>query len=455
MSDSDTIAAIATAPGEGGVAIVRVSGARAFDIADAVFSCRAPPPSRRPGGTFVFGNVIEADGSVLDEALLLLMRAPRSYTREDTIEIQGHGGPVVTRRILQRVIAAGARVAEPGEFTKRAFLNGRLDLAQAEAVADLIRARSDRAAAAAVAQLEGSLSRRINALYDALLETAANVEATLDFSDQEIPADVLNPVTDNLIRTIDGLHALLSTWTEGHLLREGATVVIAGKPNVGKSTLLNALLGRNRAIVSPQPGTTRDTIEESLVLGGYPVTLIDTAGLRETDCAIEQEGITRATRELADADLCLYVVDAQHGPDEEDLRVISTIPKDKLIIVCNKSDLNLSGNIFTNNYCTTIYTSSTSGFGLDDLRKAIIRKFDHDAPHPVQHATISTRHRALIETAIQAAESALAEMKKESGALDLAAAQLREAVECIGSITGRVFHDDLLGSVFGRFCIGK
>lgn len=455
MSDSDTIAAIATAPGEGGVAIVRVSGARAFDIADAVFICHHPPPSRRPGGTFIFGKVIDSDGAILDEALLLLMRAPRSYTREDTIEIQGHGSPVVARRILQRVVSAGARVAEPGEFTKRAFLNGRLDLAQAEAVADLIRARSDRAASAAVAQLEGSLSRQINALYDALIETAANVEATLDFSDQEIPEGVLNPVIGELDRIIANLHAVLSTWNEGHLLREGATVVIAGKPNVGKSTLLNALLGRNRAIVSSQPGTTRDTIEESVVLGGYPITLIDTAGLRETDCAIELEGISRATRELAGADLCLYVVGSPYGPDDEDFRVIETIPRDKLIIIFNKADILNYYNIFANNYHSFIYTSAMTGLGLDDLRAAIIRKFDHDAPHPDHHATISTRHRSLIESAIQAVEAALIEMKKESGAIDLAAAQLREAIESLGAITGRIYHDDLLKSVFGRFCIGK
>ena len=456
MSDLDTIAAIATAPGEGGVAIIRISGPRCFAIADEVFACAAPPPSRRAGGTFVHGRVMEADGVAIDEALLLIMRAPHSYTREDTVEIQGHGGPVVARRLLQRVLAAGARSAEPGEFTKRAFLNGRLDLAQAEAVLDLIRARTDRAAAAALEQLEGGLSKRVNALYDRLLAVAANVEATLDFSDQEIPDYVLDPVVDELRATLAGLNELLATWTEGHVLRDGATVVIAGKPNVGKSTLLNALLGRNRAIVSDQPGTTRDTIEESIVLNGYPLILVDTAGLRDTDCNIEQEGIRRTQQELAAADLCLYLVDARTGPDADDQRVLAGLPPEKTIQVGHKSDLAKTNAIVATNSAKMIYASSIQADGLNTLRAAIVKKLDLGIPHSTQHAVISERHRAHLLTARDQAESALRHLAKNAGtALDLTAAQLREAVEQLGLITGREFHDSLLESVFGRFCIGK
>lgn len=452
MSDSDTIAAIATAPGEGGIAIIRVSGARAFEIADAVFACPHPPPSQRAGGTFVFGRVRETDGTPIDEAILLLMRAPRSYTREDTVEIQGHGGPVIARRVLQRVVSAGARVAEPGEFTRRAFLNGRIDLAQAEAVSDLIRARSDRAAAAAYEQLEGALSKRIHAMYDALLGVASNVEATLDFSDQEIPSDILVPVADDLRRVLADLRSVLATWNEGHLLREGATIVIAGKPNVGKSTLLNALLGHDRAIVSPLPGTTRDTIEETITLGGYPITLVDTAGLRDAHCEIEREGIRRTIQELSGADLCLYVTDARVGPDDEDRRIMDGISADKLILVRNKCDLS---DIFATNYNKEIYASAISGKGVDLICSEIVRRLNEGASHSLHHATISTRHRVLIETTIRLSESALSELERKEGALDLAAAQLREAAEALGSITGRVFHEDLLNSIFGRFCIGK
>jgi tRNA modification GTPase len=450
MSELDTIAAIATAPGEGGVAIIRVSGPRCFEIADAVFACAAPPPSLRAGGTFVHGHVREADGASIDEALLLIMRAPHSYTREDTVELQGHGGPVVARRILQRVLAAGARAAEPGEFTKRAFLNGRLDLTQAEAVLDLIRARSDRAAAAALEQLEGALSRRVNAIYDRLLGVASNVEAVLDFSDQEIPENVLDPVADELRAVLAALRELLATWTEGHLLRDGATVVIAGKPNVGKSTLLNALLGRNRAIVSSQPGTTRDTIEETVVIGGYPLVLVDTAGLRETACDIEQEGIRRTRHELASADLCIYVYDAATGPDAEDEAALTHLDPHKTIQVANKIDIS------TNTFSRCIYTSCITGEGLDKLRSELVRRLDAGVPHSTQHAVISERHRALLDAALTQSQTALERMD-QSGTeqLDLTAAQLREALEALGAITGRVYHDQLLDAVFGRFCIGK
>ncbi|MBW7908251.1 MAG: tRNA uridine-5-carboxymethylaminomethyl(34) synthesis GTPase MnmE [Kiritimatiellae bacterium] len=450
-SDFDTIAAIATAPGEGGVAIIRISGPRCFEIADAVFSCPEPPPSQRAAGTFVYGRVIEADGVPLDDALLLIMRAPRSYTREDTVEIQGHGGPIVARRILQRVLDQGARSAEPGEFTKRAFLNGRLDLTQAEAVLDLIRARSDRAAAAALDQLEGALSRRINALYDRLLGVAGNLEATLDFSDQEIPPNVLDPTIDELDACLADINALLATWNEGHLLREGATVVIAGKPNVGKSTLLNALVGRDRAIVSDQPGTTRDTIEETLVLGGYPLILVDTAGIRETACGVEREGIRRTEQELAEADICLYLIEAEKGPDPEDRALLAKLDPRKTIVVANKSDKTVS--ICAADVCV----SSLTGDGLGSLRAELVRRLDTGAPHSIQHASISTRHKSLLAAAREDAAAALVGLRDASSArpLDLIAAQLRDALEDLGLITGRVYHDALLDTIFSRFCIGK
>lgn len=455
MSRSDTIAAIATAPGEGGVAIVRLSGPACFAMADAVFRCPPPLPSQRPADTFALGQVIEADGTVIDEAILLIFRAPRSFTREDVVEIQGHGGPVVARRILRRVLEAGARSAEPGEFTRRAFLNGRLDLVQAEAVLDLIRARSDRAAAAAIEQLTGDLTRHLAAVYDGLLRTAANLEATLDFPDEELPPSILDGLAQDLAATRTRLAELLATWNEGHLLRDGATIVIAGKPNVGKSTLLNALLGKDRAIVSHIPGTTRDTIEEGLVIGGYPVKIVDTAGLRETDCSVEQAGIQRSENQIAAADLLLYVADASQPVDAEDESRIIDGDGRRTILVLNKIDLAPLRTSVTTNLYRTCYTSAVNGDGIHELRQMILRVLEGSGGRSVQHAAISERHRQLLESAAAKVDEALDLLSNPRREVDLAASALRAAVESVGLITGRVYHDDLLNSIFSRFCIGK
>ena len=276
----------------------------------------------------------------LDEVLLLIMRSPQSYTAEDVIELQGHGGNVAAKRILRRALDAGARMAEPGEFTKRAFINGRIDLLQAEAVLDLVHAGSDRAAAAAIEQLEGKLSCSFNEIYDSLVSVAADLEATLDFPDDELPESTMPELSRRLNDSrILRIGNLISTWDEGHILREGALVVISGKPNVGKSTMMNTLLGRDRAIVSQIPGTTRDTIEERYVLDGIPLRLVDTAGLRETQCEIEQEGVRRARAQLQKADLHLYLVDASTPLDDDDRDHLAALKSEKCVVVLNKSDL--------------------------------------------------------------------------------------------------------------------
>ncbi|MDD3605078.1 MAG: tRNA uridine-5-carboxymethylaminomethyl(34) synthesis GTPase MnmE, partial [Kiritimatiellae bacterium] len=298
QAPDDTIAAIGTAPGTGGIAVVRVSGPRTMEIADRIVRCSAPRPSMRRTMSVIYGHIAAAAGDV-DEVLVLVMKGPGSYTREDMIEIQGHGGRVMAAAVLQAVLDAGARLAEPGEFTKRAFLNGRIDLTQAEAVADIVGARSRRAGRAALEQLEGSLSAAVNALYDRLMGIAADMEATLDFPEEDIPEALIQDVPDRISRAVSEMDLLISSWQEGRLLREGALIVISGRTNVGKSTLLNALLDTDRAIVSHIPGTTRDIIEEGLVLDGIPVRLVDTAGLRETSCEIESEGIRRTMRHIA------------------------------------------------------------------------------------------------------------------------------------------------------------
>ena len=347
MSELDTIAAIATPPGQGGVGIVRVSGSKVWKIADGIFKS-AERPSLAKGGTFLHGKVMSADGAEIDEALCLIFRAPKSYTGEDTVEIQGHGGPVVLKKILRCCLDAGARMAEPGEFTKRAFLNGKLDLVQAEAVADLIHAQSDRAAQAALEQLEGGLSKKFNALYDGLMATAADIETTLDFVEDELPEDVFPNLGSKLDESFQWLENLLATWDEGRLLREGASVVIMGRPNAGKSTLFNALLGHDRAIVTALPGTTRDVLEETFVLDGIPLRILDTAGLRETECLIEQEGIRRARVHSAAADIAIYLIDSSQPFSPEDGPHLAKLDPKRTVVVLNKADKKITNNQYPN-----------------------------------------------------------------------------------------------------------
>ncbi len=450
----DTITALATAPGEGAIAIVRISGPASLMIADRVFRGKGAPPSQRPGQSFVHGTVISANG-VADEVILLIYRAPCSYTREDAVEIQGHGGSAAAKRILRTVLEAGARMAEPGEFTKRAFLSGRIDLLQAEAVLDLIRARSDRAAEAALEQLHGALSKTFNLLYDDTLALAANLEATLDFSEDELPDSVMQDVMARR-QTVDAeFKRLLASWDEGHLLREGALVVISGKPNVGKSTLLNALIGKDRAIVTPIAGTTRDTIEEQIVINGIPVRIVDTAGLREAPCEIEQEGVTRAYSAINSSDCIIYVVDGICGMDSEDDNNIKSIPANKLIIVINKCD---SKSIKTNSPLLTnksaIHISAKNNIGLESLKQTIIATLDVQNSG-IPHAAISERHRHLLVLAHKEVVEAGILLGRPTPEPALAAARLRIALEILGEVTGRIYHTELLQNIFSRFCIGK
>ncbi|WP_372806637.1 tRNA uridine-5-carboxymethylaminomethyl(34) synthesis GTPase MnmE [Pontiella sp.] len=457
LYNPDTIAAIATPPGEGGVGIVRISGPAVWPIADALFlPMDKTPVSAREHGTFAYGKVVEADGREIDTGLALVMRAPKSYTCEDVVEIQGHGGAVGMRRILRRALEAGARMAEPGEFTKRAFLNGRIDLVQAEGIFDLIRARSDRAAAAALEQMEGKLSRQFDAIYDAFMEVAANLETTLDFVEDELPDDVFSGIAVLLDRTFRTLDELLDTWDEGRLLREGARVVILGRPNAGKSTLLNALLGFDRAIVSSTAGTTRDTIEEGFVLDGIPLRIIDTAGLRQTDCEIEAEGIRRAEAHSLEAHVSIYLIDASQPLHEEDRLRLEKFDPGRSIIVLNKVDLGHAFPIPDHASCV-VEASLISGDGIRELKQAMALTLEKGADLAAPpHAVISERHRHLLIQAHAEARQARAFLNEnvEENAV-LAAEHLRSALELLGQVTGRVYHEELLENIFSRFCIGK
>ncbi len=453
----DTIAAIATAPGEAGIAVVRISGPQALAIADTIFHCRAPKPSARPARTFVFGHVMAANGERLDAALLLIMRAPHSYTGENAIELQCHGGRIPARRILRRALEAGARAAEPGEFTRRAFLNGRMDLAQAEAVQDLIRAKSERAAAAAMEQLAGRLSHRLNQIYTELMAAAAEMEASLDFPDDEMqPIDFSN-VRKRMEAGLNAVRQLASTWEEGHYLRDGLKVVIAGRPNVGKSTLMNLLLGKPRSIVSDMPGTTRDLIEEELVLDGIPIRLVDTAGLRESDCKIEVEGVQRAKSALELADLFIYVIDASKPLNGDDIKNLGQLNQSRTIVILNKIDLGQkvkAEDIQWRNMLSISIIQLNDNKPITSMICSIIENNIHFDEHV--HAVVSERHLELLNSAIESIKSSL-EMFDENNESSIVPStiMLKDAIESLGMITGRVYSDELLDNIFSRFCIGK
>ena len=455
---SDTIAAIATAPGAGAIAIVRVSGPETYALADRFFRCAAPLPSARLPGTFAHGQIVDPGTSeIIDDALLLIFRAPHSYTGEDSVEIQCHGGSQAAQRILEGLLAAGARQAEPGEFTKRAFLNDKLDLTQAEAVLDLIHARSERAARLATAQLEDALGLRIRALYDSLLAAAADIEAMLDFPDDELPQSVPKEVAARLAAISTEIQALLDTWHEGHILREGARIVIAGAPNVGKSTLLNLLAGRDRAIVSPHPGTTRDTIEESVTLQGYPLQLVDTAGLRDAPCEIEQEGIRRTHHALSQADLCLCLVDASQPLTAEEQSFLAAHDPQKLLVLINKTDLgqkirpeNIPG---LDSMPISLKKSPPMVQIIDKIIQKVVQK-----PAGGDHGSlaISERHRKSLLTALDDVKEAVFRLKSGLEADFLpAATHVRAALDSVGFIFGKNCTEEMLDTIFSRFCVGK
>jgi tRNA modification GTPase len=392
----------------------------------------------------------------LDEAVLLIYRSPASYTREDVVEFQGHGGNAAARRLLRAVLQAGARPADPGEFTQRAFLSGRIDLLQAEAVMDLIQARSERAATAAVEQLEGALSMAFNRLYDQLIAVAADLEASLDFEEGELPVSTL----DSLRKQLDTIRAALQTlargWDEGHRLREGAMVVIAGKPNVGKSSLMNALLGKQRAIVTDIAGTTRDTLEEQLVINGFPIRLVDTAGIRDADCGIEQEGIRRAREQMDRADLTLLIIDGSDTLSDQDKALINAIDPKSTLLVINKIDRGqrLFERDFTALRCLSC--SLHDGIGVDGLKAAVAEALCLQPLQEAPHAVISERHLQLIRETEGHLNTAMRLLEaEEEGCETMAATEIRDAVERLGRITGRHYHAELLDTVFSRFCVGK
>jgi tRNA modification GTPase len=436
----DTIAAVATAPGRGAIGIVRVSGARAPEIARQLIG-RLPAPHRASLAT-----ARDAAGRPLDEGLALYFRAPRSYTGEHCFEFHGHGGSVVLHAVLAACLDAGARLAEPGEFTRRAFLNGRMDLAQAEAVADLIDAASMEAACSAMRSLSGEFSAAIRALGARLVELRALTEATLDFPEEEVDALHRDDACARLARLRAQLDGLLARSREGSLLRSGIQVVLAGPPNVGKSSLLNRLAGEERAIVTPIPGTTRDALRETILIEGVPLNLVDTAGLRESRDEVERLGVERAHRELARADLVLAVHDCTVRGCAPALEAQESAAR---IDVYNKVDL-APGFIAPAGPHAAVCVSAKTGAGIDALRHAILQAAGWRSHG---ESVFLARERHL--RALQAAARHLASAAERANEWELFAEELRLAHRALGAITGEFTADELLGEIFSRFCIGK
>jgi tRNA modification GTPase len=450
----DTIAALATPPGTGGIGVVRVSGPLAFAIVDSITGRpRGRSVASYHGHTLHRANVITAAGESIDDVLLAVFHAPRSYTGEDVVEISGHGGPIPMRRILTRLLEQGARLAQPGEFTQRAFLNGKIDLAQAEAVGDIIAAQTEEAHRLAQRQGEGRLSREVTRVRDIVLGVLARIEASIDF-----PEDVGDLDTSlcgsELERAAASVRELLATADRGILMRQGLKLVLAGRPNVGKSSLLNALLRTARAIVTPIPGTTRDVIEESLNLRGMPIRAIDTAGLRETDDPVERIGVERSRQSLAEADLVLFVQEASAGETPEDVRLRAGLGAQPYLLVWNKWDLVTAQPPEAEN---AISVSAETGWNIDVLEDEIAKVVLHGQAAPGDEAAAvvtHARHRAALQAAQAAIENALGTLRAGLPA-DFVSVDVRSALTALGEITGETASEDVISEIFDRFCIGK
>jgi tRNA modification GTPase len=453
----DTIAAIATPVGEGGLAVIRISGKHALAVADRCFAPSgkgAVRPMAATSHTIHFGHVVR-EGRNVDEVLLAVMHAPRTFTREHIVEITCHGGILPAKMVLDAVLASGARAAEPGEFTRRAFLNGRIDLAQAEAVADLIHSRTELALRAANEQLQGKLSKRINELRDQLMRTLAHIEAHIDFPDEDISPDTRGQLIDRLQMGIAFMDELLRTANEGQILRRGIRAAIIGRPNAGKSSLLNQLLGHERAIVSAIPGTTRDTIEETANIRGIPVIFIDTAGLREARDEIELEGIRRSRKSFENAEFVLHVLDASEPLTGADEIFLSEFSRKKRILVCNKVDLPRHLKVPSGLAQKALEVCCLTGQGVEKLKDAIKElAWSGEIRAEALETMINSRHQEALTRGRIAVQRALEALQAEQ-TLELVAMDLRIGVNAIGEIVGKTTTEDLLDSIFSQFCIGK
>ena len=447
---SDTIAAIATPPGEGAIAVIRISGTRAIEIASDIFS---GPVASYKSHTAHLGQILAQDKTPIDSVLLLVMRAPRSYTGEETVEIHCHGGSIAPRRVLARILEAGARAAEPGEFSLQAFLNGKLDLAQAEAVQLLIASKSELALKAAEKQLQGKLSQKIKTIQKALTDTAAILEAWVDFPEEGLEFASLEELIQDLESSSKQMQELQKTFFDGKTIHEGLSLCLLGSPNVGKSSLMNALLGKDRAIVTDIPGTTRDLLEDELTLSGLHFRLIDTAGIRETEETVEKEGIRRSKKAMEDADLLLLVLDASREFTESDNLLLETVPKEKTIVVWNKIDLKTPTTHLDWPHIAHISAKENTGF--ETLKKTIDQVIWKKGPPSKEEIVITQeRHFKALSNAIDALKAVIQGLKSNISP-EFVSSDLRHALNELGLIIGSNVTEDILAAIFSKFCLGK
>ncbi len=495
MFTDDTIAAISTPLGHSGIGIVKISGKDAIKIADKIFlSPKNKTLKQIPSHRIIYGHIINpvrkqdslsngvnSNKEIIDEALISVMRSPHTYTKEDVVEINCHGGPVPLRRILELVLKNGARLAEPGEFTKRAFLNGRIDLAQAEAVLDVINAMTEQSQKTAVEQLRGGLSKKIEAIKEKLIELTAFVEAYIDFPEEDIEPMSLTGMKERALKIQQSLRELIESSHYGMILREGLKTAIIGRPNVGKSSLLNALLEQDRAIVTEVPGTTRDVIEDYLNIQGLPVKIMDTAGIREVEDIAEKEGVKRSLFAMKDADLALIVLDGSEDLHNTDRELIEKSNPQNTILVINKIDLpqkiklktiemkhsKVRTKAYENKIPThpplmkggrgdfqTVKISALKGTGLDELKDKILEAVLHGKPANGSGIVTNIRHVHALERALKSINSFIKEIDKKTSP-EFLSVELRESLDAIGEIIGITTPENILNRIFSNFCIGK
>ena len=460
MREFDTICAIATPIGEGGIAIIRISGEKALEIADKIFAPKSKKDIKdMKTYTMRYGTIVDLDTKdIIDDVILSYMKGPRSYTGENVIEVNCHGGVVATNRVLNQIVKAGARIAEPGEFTKRAFLNGRIDLSQAEATMDIIKAKTELSMKSAMMQSKGALSKEIGELRKYLLNVLALIEYAVDFTEDDediVDDDLIAQIKDSITKTITRINSLLKNADEGKIIRDGLNIVIVGKPNVGKSSLLNSLLREKRAIVTDIPGTTRDIIEEYINLDGIPIKITDTAGIRDTEDTVEKIGVERSKEKIEEADLVILMLDTSRALDDEDRVIIDAINDKKYIALLNKVDLEckLSEDVIIS-LNRTIEISAKTGFGIENLKEEIKNIFFNGEIDSESLIISNTRHKQALYRSLEDCNLALEKINLNEY-LDLISIYITSAMRALGEITGDELEEDLLNKIFSEFCCGK
>ena len=455
----DTIAAIGTPLGEGGIGIIRISGPNSGTILEDIFEC-AGDSSSLENRRLTYGRVIDKDNNqIIDECMAVFMKGPKTYTTEDTVEINCHGSMVSLKNTLQLILKKGARLAEPGEFTKRAFLNGRIDLSQAEAVIDVVKAKTDRSFDVAISQLQGALSLKVSEIRQSLLDLLVDVTVNIDYPDEDIEEITYEKMEDDLLLVREHIDQLRSTAHAGRMLREGIRIAICGRPNVGKSSLMNALLRENRAIVTEIPGTTRDTIEESVNIRNIPVNLIDTAGIHETEDVVEQLGIERSKDAFNQADYIILVLDSSQPLTEEDRMLISYIGSRNCLVVMNKQDLDMCLDTEELAYslpCSRLLPASVKNEqGIEEIEDMIEELVYGSTGSGTEHVMVNNvRHIQLLDNAAEDLKRAT-EMIRRNEPLDFIEVDVRSAYDALGEIIGETVSDEILNEVFSRFCLGK